>query len=109
MGLQFTGGRECNSIPNASKWLFKEHTTELMPIAIVLKLLWNYFLIACKHLIGYYVNFYKTCLIILNDWVRKFSLLSYKKPFSTCTCVNCLFKTQPLYAQCVLLMDKEHS
>lgn len=82
MGLQFSGVRECNSIPNASKWLFKEHTTELMPIPIVLKLLWNYFLIACKHLIGYYVNFYKTCLIILNDRVRKFSLLSYKKPYA---------------------------
>lgn len=59
MGLQLTGGRERNSIPNASKWLFKEHTTELMPIAIILKLLWNYFLLAYKHLISYYVNFYK--------------------------------------------------
>lgn len=59
MGLQFTGGRECNSIPNASKWLFKEHTTELMPIAITLKLLGDYFLVACKHLISYYVKFYK--------------------------------------------------
>lgn len=52
---------ECNSIQNASKWLFKEHTTELMPIAITLKLLWDYFLVACKHLIGYYVNTYKAC------------------------------------------------
>lgn len=50
-----------------------------MPIAIILKLLWNYFLVACKRLIGYYVNFYKTCLIIHNDRARKFALLSYRK------------------------------